>query len=437
MGRWKLLSYFPPRLLDWLSRFQPPEMERFLLYACSLSRREMPHDSCATYLGKGGAIAGSLLSVSPRFICSVKLQVSSGILKTLAAWQNKLEAQKNNSFEHSVQCRFRTKNSNVFMKPNINTKAISPVKLTSAALVFLRQKAEEAGGSLLQGRRGRQRQRTMLCQKFCSYLLAVLMLRYRLQVPWGSWYSLLAPLPISFSTLLSVLCSPVVLCSFFCSLCSCPLSSLHAAIPSCPAPCIPAAFSAGDPVPPSMASEAAIPWHWAQLFAAGSSSPLRCDSGASGLAVRWTGAGRRKGCCWSESVGCHANGTHSLASRLLGMMRTAAKACLYWCCLWNPVVIPVPSVLPGRHEEHRHREVILLFSVPALVAQVLGRDRYGDGSAQLFYMGLVPSMDKELSWNTNTALCRHAGNGQKAWTGVTTLPDFKAQLQSIVSQIFF
>jgi len=71
-------------------------------------------------------------------------------------------------------------------------------------------------------------------------------------------------------------------------------------------------------------------------------------------------------------------------------------------------------VLPGRHEEHRHREVILLFSVPALVAQVLGRDRYGDGSAQLFYMGLVPSMDKELSWNTNTALCRHAGNGQKA-----------------------
>lgn len=82
-------------------------------------------------------------------------------------------------------------------------------------------------------------------------------------------------------------------------------------------------------------------------------------------------------------------------------------------------------------------EVILPFLAPALVAQMLRRDRYGEGSAPLFCTGLVPSMDEELSWNTNTSLCRHAGDGQKACTGVTTLPDSKTQLQSTVSQNFF
>lgn len=120
------------------------------------------------------------------------------------------------------------------MKPKINTKVISPIKFTSAALVFLCQKAEgEAGGCLPQRGRGRQRQRRTLCQRFCSYLLMVLMLRYQLQVPWGRWYSLLAPLPVSFSTpSLPVLCSPVVLCSSFCSLCFCLLSSPHTAVGS-------------------------------------------------------------------------------------------------------------------------------------------------------------------------------------------------------------
>lgn len=34
---------------------------RFLLHAWSLSRREHHHDSCATFLGKGGAVGGSFL----------------------------------------------------------------------------------------------------------------------------------------------------------------------------------------------------------------------------------------------------------------------------------------------------------------------------------------------------------------------------------------
>ncbi|KAM9608572.1 uncharacterized protein ACIBXB_000931 [Morphnus guianensis] len=59
--------------------YMPPELGRFLLHACSLSRREMPHDSCATFLGKGGAVGGSLLSFAPRFICSIKLQVAGKI----------------------------------------------------------------------------------------------------------------------------------------------------------------------------------------------------------------------------------------------------------------------------------------------------------------------------------------------------------------------
>lgn len=68
---------------------------------------------------------------------------------------------------------------------------------------------------------------------------------------------------------------------------------------------------------------------------------------------------------------------------------------------------------------------------------MLKRDRYGEGSAHLFCKGLVPSMDEELRWNTNTSLCRHTSSRQKACTGVTMLPNFKAQLQSIVSQNFF
>lgn len=35
---------------------------RFLLHACSLSRTEQHHDSCATFLGKGGAVGGSFLA---------------------------------------------------------------------------------------------------------------------------------------------------------------------------------------------------------------------------------------------------------------------------------------------------------------------------------------------------------------------------------------
>lgn len=176
----------------------------------------------------------------------------------------------------------------------------------------------------------------MLCQRFCSYLLAVLMLRYRVQVPWGRWYLSLAPLLVSSFSIpsLPVLCSPVVLCSSSCSLCFCLLSSPHTAIHSCLlpalAPCIPAEFSAGDLVPPRMASEAAVLWCRAQLFAAGSSSPLHCDSNAGGVVVWRTGAGRQKSICWSDSLGCHANSTCSPVGRLLEVMQRAATACLHW-----------------------------------------------------------------------------------------------------------
>lgn len=50
------------------------------------------------FLEKEEQLEVAQLSVSPCFICALKLQVSSGLLETLAACQNKPETQKNNSF---------------------------------------------------------------------------------------------------------------------------------------------------------------------------------------------------------------------------------------------------------------------------------------------------------------------------------------------------
>lgn len=143
-------------------------------------------------------------------------QTASGNIGCLSkqTWGTKIQ------FLTLSPCRFKIKISTVCMKPKLNMKAISPIKLTSAGLVLLCPNAEgEAGESLPQ----EERQRRILWQRSCSYLLALLMLRYQLQVPWERWQSSLAPLPVScFSTTLPVLCSPIVLCSSFCGLCFCP-----------------------------------------------------------------------------------------------------------------------------------------------------------------------------------------------------------------------
>lgn len=332
------------------------------------------------------------------------------------------------------------------MKPKINTKAISPIKVTPAALVFLCQKSEgEAGESLPQGGRGRQRQRRMLCQRFCSYLLAVLMLRCRVQVPWGRWYLSLSPLPVfSFSSpFLPVLCSPVVLCSSSCSLCFCLLSSphtaIHSSVSSRPAPCIPAEFSAGDLVLPHMASEAAVLWCRAQLFAAGSSSPLHCDSNAGGVVVWWTGAGRQKGTCWSDSLGCRANSTCSHVGRLLEVMQRAAKACLHWHYLWNQVFISAPSVLPERREEHRHK----WSDLTVLSSCFGGTDAQERGMAKALLVssawGWCPVWMRNWAGTLTDPSADTQATGKRhalVWEPYQ-IPNFKALLQSIVSQKIF
>lgn len=146
-------------------------------------------------------------------------------------------------------------------------------------------------------------------------------------------------------------------------------------------------------------------WHqrlqFSQLFTAGYSPPLHCDSNAGGVAVWWAGAGKQKGCCWSDSLGCHANSSCSLASRLLGMMQRAANL---WHHLWKQAFIPVPTVLPGSLEEHRHK-----WSYCSQFLLWWHRcSGYGGGSLSLLHRAGAQCAQ-------GTSLCRQAGIGQKAW----------------------
>lgn len=320
------------------------------------------------------------------------------------------------------------------MKPKINTKAISPIKLTPAALVFLCQKSEaEAGESLPQGERGRQRQRRMLCQRFCSYLLAVLMLRYRVQVPWGRWYSSLAPLPVfSFSSpFFPVLCSPVVLCSSSCSLCFCLLSSPHTAIHSSVSfpPCSlhprwvfssrPRSSPHGIRGCGSLVRGSALrcrllltPALWQQCWWCGRVANW-CRETERHLLVRFTGLSRKR---HMQPCGQTAGGDAKSSQGLLALA-LPLKSGFHLC----PFCAAREAWRAQTQVRWSDCSQFLLWWPRC------SGGRYGEGSAHLFCMGLVPSVDEEQSWNANRSLCRHTGNGQKACTGVRTLPNSKFQ----------
>lgn len=92
MGRWNLCCIFYPGcwtdLLPDLGKVPAPCM-------LPVKDRTAPWFMC--YIPGKGRSSGRQLSSSPCFTCSIKLQVTSGLLEPLAA-QNKPEAQQNNSF---------------------------------------------------------------------------------------------------------------------------------------------------------------------------------------------------------------------------------------------------------------------------------------------------------------------------------------------------
>lgn len=211
-----------------------------------------------------------------------------------------------------------------------------------------------------------------------------------------------------------MLCSSCSLCFRFCQLPTLPLAPLSPCLPCSWHPC----------------------WAFSRWPCSSPQGTAGCGSGAGLLLTPAVPALLvARPCAQPGHRGAAAALIHRAVTQTAHTHTAAGQAERH--CFRNQLCIPAPGCCQGgvkNSHTHTHK-VILLFSVPAPLALMLSRDTSGEGSAHLCCMGLAPRLSEELRWTLQFPLQTHRF-WQKVSAGVTILPNFKAQLQSVVSQLF-